>query len=925
MGFKAFRTNAFEHTHENRIFNQMCRQLEDYCEKNSQDVLFFGNCLVNGVELDALLVRSHAITVIDFKDYGGDITFSENGLWTADGVEVRGGGFTNPFRQIRHNRYKVMEKFNSIIIRDKQEFGHVSGCCIFHQPITFDESQLPQNISRWFFVTDFSSALTTLFEIVSNKINLLGSDFEEIIKSMDVPPYFEYQKHSIEVNTTSNASNIQTEITCSEDSSYQNELGVYEQSLTPDQRDIWNELKTWLSTKCRDSAKIFVLDGPEHSGKKYLSNMAITQALSQGFEVVVLSPNKNKSILFDHQSENLSIYQWLYSGSTELKEHVFVHNTENKLYPNPEKTLIVVHHAHLLHNDHYESGNVKFGSGFLVNDFFDALSGKCSNSKSNDTVEMEFNCLPKILFVGDTNELMSPTSFMTCQPQEQLELQSIKKRLSDIFCNAVDNSIDEKLKALANLSSQIQSERFYELPELSNDDDSFHCIDPKAKGDEIFNQLIDDHAGAVYLCGQRKQAKLVNDWIRKKRFKPCGLLNVGDRVILTSETYPIPDSDDSLLGNKSLMPGVYSVVEEYKAVTPISMTLKGRKQPTTVSLGIVGLRTAFKTVQVYMLPKFLESEDEITIDEEIALLAEARRRIVNDLNSTDNESENKQRVAERLKSDPLRTAARLRYAYAQTVHTAQRREKYSLAIINARESHNSDSKYGTKGYFTWLYSAMTCSRRNWFIEFPSLTPLTGVTVKHDQCVFDPNFHKQFWYDSSLSKFVNDYSLAESFWGENDSLKAIYVTLARICEKNAWEITSVRHTQYVEHYSIYDGGTNAVSIRLNYDKSFQIKSLNGSGNCIQELRQKLSENRPNVSVDDLKKSGCENLINFFEEKGWDLSIESEQTYQLMVIIQNVEGLLLLRVSFNRNGQISVISVQKASSKTVLTDFLKMFNT
>ena len=172
--------------------------------------------------------------------------------------------------------------------------------------------------------------------------------------------------------------------------------------------------------------------------------------------------------------------------------------------------------------------------------------------------------------------------------------------------------------------------------------------------------------------------------------------------------------------------------------------------------------------------------------------------------------------------------------------------------------------------------------------------------------------------------MNDYSLAESFWGENDSLKAIYVTLARICEKNAWEITSVRHTQYVEHYSIYDGGTNAVSIRLNYDKNFQIKSLNGSGNCIQELRQKLSENRPNVSVDDLKQSGCDNLINFFAEKGWNLSIESEQTYQLMVIIQNVEGLLLLRVSFNRNGQISVISVQKASSKTVLTDFLKMFN-
>ena len=109
MTFQAYRGNAFEHTHENHAFNRLYDLLQAEWADRDESLYLWGNFFVGSRELDALVVKRNAIIIVDFKDYGGQLSFSENGRWTIDGVEVKGGSSVNPYQQIRKNKFKLLE------------------------------------------------------------------------------------------------------------------------------------------------------------------------------------------------------------------------------------------------------------------------------------------------------------------------------------------------------------------------------------------------------------------------------------------------------------------------------------------------------------------------------------------------------------------------------------------------------------------------------------------------------------------------------------------------------------------------------------------------------------------------------------------------------------------------------------------------
>lgn len=190
MTFRAYRAVPFSHAHENRIFNRLHDILLAHWGDQDEPLHLLGNFYVDGSEIDALVVKRNALIVIDFKDYGGKLSFSENARWKIDGKEVRGGNKTNPYQQIRDNKFQLLNYLkNKIDFQSSPNLGHIAGLCLFHQEVEFDEADLPHNISRWFHISDISSAIRSVDAIVSAEINFSNSDIDLLISSLDVPDY----------------------------------------------------------------------------------------------------------------------------------------------------------------------------------------------------------------------------------------------------------------------------------------------------------------------------------------------------------------------------------------------------------------------------------------------------------------------------------------------------------------------------------------------------------------------------------------------------------------------------------------------------------------------------------------------------------------------------------------------------------------
>lgn len=182
MAIQTHRTQPYTTTHENRIFDALLGRLEEVWGNSEDIVLLLGNFHCQGSEIDAAILKKDSITVIDFKDYGGIIKFSENGKWLADTVGIRGGNKPNPYIQIRHNKFALLESLKRISFPsgNQPNLGHISGLVLFHKSITFEDNQLPPNIERWFHIVDLDNIIERLSQITSREISLSNQDLDHI-------------------------------------------------------------------------------------------------------------------------------------------------------------------------------------------------------------------------------------------------------------------------------------------------------------------------------------------------------------------------------------------------------------------------------------------------------------------------------------------------------------------------------------------------------------------------------------------------------------------------------------------------------------------------------------------------------------------------------------------------------------------------
>ncbi|WP_154859423.1 DEAD/DEAH box helicase [Cyclobacterium xiamenense] len=180
MPVKILLSRNFDHTHERQLFDEFCNKLYSNFHQSPDLYLCIGNLHVEGRELDALLIKKDAISVIEFKNYGGALTFHENGDWpitviqdgNANTLSVRGGANENPYQQVRRNKFALLNTLNLFGNFQDTNLGHISGIVLFSKNIEFDLYSITDRIASWFHITDLAHSIQKVNQITSTGISL---------------------------------------------------------------------------------------------------------------------------------------------------------------------------------------------------------------------------------------------------------------------------------------------------------------------------------------------------------------------------------------------------------------------------------------------------------------------------------------------------------------------------------------------------------------------------------------------------------------------------------------------------------------------------------------------------------------------------------------------------------------------------------
>lgn len=203
MALQVYRYANYLTTDEREQFRSLCKLLS----KSKDDYILVANPIIGGRELDALLIKRDAIIVLEFKNYTGSLTASEFGDWhitTDEGAEVivKGGfGNKNPYVQVNHNKWSVVNKFKDELNSPLVNAYHVSGIVVFKGNITEDNFNFSPKVRTWFRISDMTNVVETIENMASPKIDFNDALWNELPKFLNVEDYLwtDYEQTTSEI------------------------------------------------------------------------------------------------------------------------------------------------------------------------------------------------------------------------------------------------------------------------------------------------------------------------------------------------------------------------------------------------------------------------------------------------------------------------------------------------------------------------------------------------------------------------------------------------------------------------------------------------------------------------------------------------------------------------------------------------------
>lgn len=190
MPLLVYRPALFDNTAENQQFRALCAELkrridaqENRKSGRKQLWIMVGNFNFAEKEFDAFLIKKEGIVLIEFKNYGGKISVTNN-EWKgeSDGraFVIKGGsGGKTPFEQARLNRNAFIRNITDSGALSNDRAQKISSLIVFNHKSEI-VNKLRFNVQTWLSLTDNTDFFGAIESIVDKDTHLTPVDMRRI-------------------------------------------------------------------------------------------------------------------------------------------------------------------------------------------------------------------------------------------------------------------------------------------------------------------------------------------------------------------------------------------------------------------------------------------------------------------------------------------------------------------------------------------------------------------------------------------------------------------------------------------------------------------------------------------------------------------------------------------------------------------------
>lgn len=350
-------------------------------------------------------------------------------------------------------------------------------------------------------------------------------------------------------------------------------------------------------------------------------------------------------------------------------------------------TIYLVDEASMISNLYANGGYLRFGSGFLLNDFLEYVGNR--NKR-------------KIIFIGDTAQL-PPVNMETSPALDKKYLEALPFNLQieeyemrEVVRQCQDSGI---LATATHVRENIRQHHFYDLLITPNERDilPISVASVAQKYLELTNGL--KNFNAVIIALTNYSVNNYNQAVRNRFWGYGKDICIGDRIIVVQNNY----SHEIELMNGEF--GIVINVSPQNESRKVSILKNGESIEILLHFRSVTLR--FETengttrdIRCKILMNLLNSaEPKLTTEELQALYVDFKQRN-RDLKP------NTPEFKEAIEHDCYFNCLRVKYGYAITCHKAQGGE-WEQVIADFRSNFN----HNTPFYFRWVYTALTRAQK----------------------------------------------------------------------------------------------------------------------------------------------------------------------------------------------------------------------
>jgi hypothetical protein len=595
-------------------------------------------------------------------------------------------------------------------------------------------------------------------------------------------------------------------------------------TLTSGQSSLIDELEKFLS----DQTPCFLLKGYAGTGKTFLMKGLTDFLLQSKRNFVIAAPTGRAAKVISQKTKHkaCTIHKTIYS-SKELKEfktkdedgtETFKFYFEVRISEDPTNTVYIIDEASMISNVYSESEFFRFGSGFLLKDLIRYI-----NFDNNDHSK-------KIIFIGDNAQL--PPVNMNFSPaldgrylQENCGLVSNEFELTEVVRQKANSGI---LHNATKIRQSLKENIFNKL-DIETD---FKDIN-KTKYEELLpkylqacNNTIDEET--IIIAYSNSAVKGYNDFVRNHFFPNQKTITVGDKVILLSNNYNYPQME--------LLNGDIGFVVEVSQTTE-SRTIPLKRKNSKDVVEEINVPLTFRNVTITFTDEKFKKHDieckiienllyshhrDLSSDELKALYIDFKIRNKNLKGGT-------QPFKDALRSDKYFNALRIKFGYAITCHKAQGGE-WENTFLNCKTSMG----YFNSSYFRWLYTGITRAKENLFtLDEPHFSIASNIqppkieNIKPREDIL------------ALNTEVAEIELPFDFSNQTNFLKHIFLTISECLKDENINISDIRHTSYLEHYTFSQGNEIAI-FKIHYNAQNKITRIEKPANSTEFIESVYSK-------------------------------------------------------------------------------------